>query len=1195
MQAIVAFLKRKWVMQLIGVAVLCAVIWFAGPQVAFAHQAPFEPALHRLLAILVIIMLWLGCNWYLQTRANQTDRQLIAALSTRQEKPAQDAVIEAQDAEVETLRRSFEEALRLLKETQSTSKRDKQYLYELPWYVIIGPPGSGKTTLLSNSGLRFPLSERLGKSDFRGVGGTRHCDWFFAEEAIFLDTAGRYATQDSHQPVDAAGWRGFLDLVKKYRPQRPINGVLVALSMSDLLAQSEEAHSRLARVIRQRVLELYDVFGIQFPIYLLLTKCDLVAGFSDFFADLGQAERAQVWGETFPGDDPKQTENSIAHFDDHCQDLLGRLQQRTLGRLQEERDLQRRALILNFPQQMALLKPVIMRFLLETFDINRYEAEPWLRGVYFTSATQEGTPIDRVMGHLAVAYGLDRHNLPVFSGRGRSFFITRLLHEVIFPEAELAGVDPQVARRQWRWRWVVYAAVLVFTVGGAALWWASYERNRRAITQVERHIAQYAQGTAGLDAGEQTLLERLHVLQAAHDVYERRSWGMRLGLYQGDKLQAGVDHVYKALLNHDLLPRIQRRIEQRMLEQMRRRDAADIEILFELLKVYLMLGRPDKLDTRIAATWIQKDWEQSLALDPHAQAQFRAHVNNLLELKGSYEPIRLDGELITMVRRKLTAIPSALQLYADFKNEILADHARDFRLQDILGPRAPQVFGPTVQTLMIPGLYTYDGYSAIFQTQVFAFIEARLKRNWILENPQVDQSHDVRLLYDDLQALYFRDYTKAWRHLLESLRVKQPQGVHEAIQILDLLSGRDAPFLKTLLVAVERNTSLTRAPTIDSSDKRQGQENDAERKRSLETAQRAWQNDSQPPPARNLERHFEDLNTLVRSTGNSPPPLENILRLLSEVRGSLLQSSNDTRNAAEAQRIVKGQTSAASASDVFSKAEMEFRLLPEPLKSWLLSFTTFGQQADREGIAKAVKSNLEARKSELNAIWKKDVLQPCSTGLDGRYPLVPHSQTDATIADFSRFFAPNGHIERFFHSHLQPFVDTTAPRWQQVSMEKHTIGLSAELLQQLQYAEKIRKTFFATGGSTPAVQFELEPIALDANASSFELNIEGEAAEYAHGPIRPKTFRWPGPQPDAGVRLLFKPLVGNSVSKSSSGPWAWLRALDKAIVKKPGLNDRFLVTFQVDSYKADYELHALSVDNPFQLKELQLFRCPGSL
>jgi type VI secretion system protein ImpL len=287
-------------------------------------------------------------------------------------------MIEAQDDEVENLRRSFEEALLLLKETRSKSKRDRQYLYELPWYVIIGPPGSGKTTLLSNSGLRFPLSERLGKNDFRGVGGTRNCDWFFAEEAIFLDTAGRYATQDSHQPVDAAGWRGFLDLVKKYRPQRPINGVLVALSIADLLAQDEAARSHLAKAIRQRVLELYDVFSIQFPVYLLFTKCDLIAGFTDFFADLGQEERTQVWGETFPGGDPKQTKNHLAHFDGHFGELLQRLQQQTLGRLQQERDLQRRALILNFPQQIALLKPAIMRFLLDTFDINRFEAAPWL-------------------------------------------------------------------------------------------------------------------------------------------------------------------------------------------------------------------------------------------------------------------------------------------------------------------------------------------------------------------------------------------------------------------------------------------------------------------------------------------------------------------------------------------------------------------------------------------------------------------------------------------------------------------------------------------------------------------------------------------------------------------------------------------------------------------------------------------------
>ena len=32
----------------------------------------------------------------------------------------------------------------------------------------------------------------------------------------------------------------------------------------------------------------------------MVTKCDMVAGFTEYFDDLTQEERAQVWGVTFP-------------------------------------------------------------------------------------------------------------------------------------------------------------------------------------------------------------------------------------------------------------------------------------------------------------------------------------------------------------------------------------------------------------------------------------------------------------------------------------------------------------------------------------------------------------------------------------------------------------------------------------------------------------------------------------------------------------------------------------------------------------------------------------------------------------------------------------------------------------------------------------------------------------------------------
>src|SRR5688500_20112609 len=108
------------------------------------------------------------------------------------------------------LRERFEEAVATLKE----KRRGGHSLYELPWYVIIGASGSGKTTALVNSGLHFPLEQRVGKGALRGVGGTRDCDWWFTDEAILLDTAGSCRTQDSDAAADSAGWREFLSQLR---------------------------------------------------------------------------------------------------------------------------------------------------------------------------------------------------------------------------------------------------------------------------------------------------------------------------------------------------------------------------------------------------------------------------------------------------------------------------------------------------------------------------------------------------------------------------------------------------------------------------------------------------------------------------------------------------------------------------------------------------------------------------------------------------------------------------------------------------------------------------------------------------------------------------------------------------------------------------------------------------------------------
>src|SRR5215831_12812750 len=234
---LLAFLNRPLFVA-IGVAAAAILVWFVGPLLSFGDVRPLTSEPARWVAIAVLVVGALTYALVRVARSARRNRKLMEGLvgGTRPR-----AAPGAHD--LAQIGQRFEEAIALLKRTQLGGKRallsglfGRPFMYQLPWYVIIGAPGAGKTTALVNSGLDFPLAAKLGKSPVRGVGGTRNCDWWFASDAVLIDTAGRFTTQDSDRDADRATWFGFLDLLMRYRPRRPINGVLLTLSVTDLLA-----------------------------------------------------------------------------------------------------------------------------------------------------------------------------------------------------------------------------------------------------------------------------------------------------------------------------------------------------------------------------------------------------------------------------------------------------------------------------------------------------------------------------------------------------------------------------------------------------------------------------------------------------------------------------------------------------------------------------------------------------------------------------------------------------------------------------------------------------------------------------------------------------------------------------------------------------------------------------------------------
>lgn len=1199
MKAVLSFFTRKWVIQAIGLLLLSALLWFVGPLIAVAGNAPLEGDITRIVTIVVLWILWIIWRLIAELRAAKKDQQFVAELAKPE--PKKSAEAQAADENVELLGENFQKALAVLKETRGKGSRDRQFLYELPWYVIIGPPGSGKTTALLNSGLRFPLAERMGNQPIRGVSGTRNCEWMFTDEAILIDTAGRYTTQDSYQAVDASEWTGFLGLLKQHRPRRPINGVLVTLSLSDLLQQTEEERSQHAKAVRQRIQELYTQLGVRFPIYMLLTKTDLVAGFNEFFADLTQEDRAQVWGETFSAAASEDTNAAIESFGRCFDELLQRLSGRMLRRVQDEHDISRRSLVLDFPQQLALLKPALLRFLDEAFSINRYESKPLLRGVYLTSGTQEGTPIDRVMGMLANTYKINRQAAPVYSGRGRSFFLTRLLKEVIFPEAELAGVDPKVEQRQRLLQVGAYSAVGVLSLLLLGLWILSYQRNVAAIGQIQTLVNAFKDAkldTTTTQSHLRTLLPKLDTLLASRNVYEDYGITSRFGLYQGNKLSQAAENSYEYWLKNYFQPLLMRRTAERMSGP----EAANNDVLYELLRLYLMLAQPERMDVKLATPWIRGDWERTFASEPDLLAKLSLHLDNLLALK--LDPVPIDEPFIASVRAKLSQVPQINQLYARFKSEGLLDNSHDFHAAEALAPSGSRVFqsadGRDIGSLNIPGLFTGWGYSEVFLKKGEDYVKDAVTDNWVLGNRGSLNSAEMDRLNRDFQKLYLADYQKYWMDLLNAVKLRRPGDINQTIELLELLARPDSP-LKALLVAVEKNTSLTKvaasaaeklmqaaglgAPAAGGATGAAAKPPvlDPRTQKLLSLANQASGGAApKDDPVAALEAAFKSVNDLVRGSGAGPLPLDATLQTLAKLRESLLPLGGGAAGKISLEKALAQV--AAGGGGALGTAKADLAQLPAPVKAALLPL-----------VEKGSGQVISGAKGELNAKIKTDIGIPCAAAFAGRYPFTAGSGKEATLMDFGKFFAPSGVMEQFFQANLKAFLDTNRPVWSEIKVDNQGLGLSPGTIRQFQTAAKIRLAFFSTGTPTPGVSFDLKPLALDNAVATFRLNIEGQELVYQHGPEQVTPLKWPGTSPGSGARIVFETVDGKQVGSSAEGAWALFKLLDQAVVTATGDPTLYQVTFQSGGMSARFELRAGSVNNPFKLPEIKTFSCPEGI
>ena len=1173
MNKLLGMLKGRLVASGFGILAVAITIWIGGPYIAVGTSRPLESETARIVAILAIIVIWALNQLRKVLKANKANKGMVEGLVDA--KAAADPDRSAE--EVATLKQRFEEAVEVLK--KSKGKKSRLSLYDLPWYIIIGPPGSGKTTALVNSGLDFPLAERFGREALSGVGGTRNCDWWFTNEAILLDTAGRYVTQDSDAKVDRSAWEGFLGLLKKYRKRRPINGVIVAISLLDLMTLNE--HDRIAhgRAIKSRIQELDQFFKIRFPVYVMLTKCDLVAGFMEFFDDLGRAERDQVWGMTFPieASDSGAAERFGTEFDA----LLERLNARLLWRMSQERDPRRRATIYGFPRQLASLKDNVGSFLSDVFRGSRFDQAPMLRGVYFTSGTQEGTPIDRLMGMVARTFGVEQSVAPPASGRGRSYFLKSLLTDVIFRESEIAGTNRRFEQqRAWLQR-AAYAGSVLVVLLLVAGWSLSYLNNRSMIGEVQAATTVAAETLAAVPSASDVLellpaLDAVRTIPRAYEGGEDSPWVQGLGLNQGDKLVARSEMAYERLLRESLLPRLIARTEMHL-----RAGGAAPDFQYEALKAYLMLDSREHYDAAAVVGWFEFDFDEFMfrGANPAQREAFLAHINALFDEQPVPLPVPLDQNLIDQTQRVVARIPTEERIYSRLKRSGAAEGLREFTLFGGAGPQSPIVFstrgGNDPDASSVDGFFSREGYRQFFVAQSAEQTNVLVDESWIL-GPYAPTNLDSAAVLARVKNLYLAEFAGEYERLLSNIGLAAFGTPEEAHTVLGVLSEPASSPLVLLVRAVAEEIQLE--PVPESRAEPSLGERTRDRLGGLLGGDRSEQAGASPAATSVVDQKLRWVRDLAGSDPAAPAPVQGIVALFNQLYEFMA--------VVVAQRGVQGDIPAAVAQTgnaVFQSVRTQASRQPQLVRTLLEDAVTRSQRLAFSGV-----------KAHLNAQWQTEALPFCRQAIAGRYPIDRGSSQEINLDDFGRFFAPGGLVDAYFREYLQEYVDSSRRPWRARASSAAPVQLSEAVLLQFERADAIKNTFFRAGGNTPSVAFDLRPVEMDGAIVKFTLDLDGQVSTYAHGPVLRSALQWPAPNPTGEVRIEMTPPTGESIMREP-GPWAWFKVIDRANVAPTDRAEVFTVDFTLGGRTAHYELIARSARNPFDFPELQQFECPEQL
>ena len=1198
--------------QLIGLIAVLSIIWFAGRIVGLDTT---DKKLIAMAAVTAVFIVFIFIRWLWTKRSGD---KLASELASHNA---------GSSAELDEIKEKMQEALSSLKASHlGAGYRGNTALYALPWYMIIGPSATGKSTLFANSGLHFPYSNS-NELHIQGFGGTRNCDWWFSDQAILIDTAGRYTTEQSENKE----WLSFLSLLKKYRPKLPINGVMVAISVADVLTSDSEEIRQHVKLVRERIEELITQLGVIFPVYITFTKTDLISGFEPFFNDLTEKEREQVFGAYLLDISEDQQNDPAEMFEVRMEELYQRLCEQRLSKVARERNEHRKQLILDFPNQFKSASTKLTEFVNLLFKANPYQEVPWFAGVYFTSGTQEGTPIERITNGVRDQFGavvVEQQQESIT----QSYFINRVFNDVIFKLQDLTRGNRK-KRLVGRWlKGLTVTSGLASIAAVTALLITSYTSNQLLLNQGEARVKAIVEANVNKAKDEQKLAATLDLFehyQSLNNYEEQLPWYFIFGIYEGDETLTSVSQVLFNQLNQLItLPAEKQTLAQlKEFEAIWSADDADAraasrQAYYDALKLHLMLSaHPEHKDDEFAKQQLLSFISQhfNIEIDAQADSPITSQLNDLVDLYLANISTDLEnpGEIlfwqnnetaVLNARNSLNTQPEAEPLYQQIISSF-AERKKAIQLKQFMAAKNRDVLK---SNFSIPYVYTNAGWQEYVYPEIKRISRLVFSGDWVMgtsnESGQnaVDEAQ-ADALAKAMRSYYFKDYGNTWFAFLNSIKVPTFRDLNDASINFARLSSTDGPLID-LMTLVNDNIVVADKPsavsanndkiaTILSGATDTAAKKVAKGKLAKQVAERPDFSQVSTVRAPELETRFADLRRFSQHDEDKQMSdymsqyISSLSSIHSDIKAMAASNEDDAQAMVFVQDLLSGNSQDNALQSSWIIIESQTRALDPETKDTL---DVLFKAPLQSGIA----SIMAKARSQLNEEWENQVYTMYSNSIAGKYPF-NLTGPDAAIADVSEFLnSETGVLWNFINSQLKPFMKVRRGVWEEKQWNGVGIGFNQELLDGLTKANKVTRSLFLNGSDAAGFNFQMMPVPQKGIRETY-LGFSEQGYRYRNEPEEWRNFSWPGRGAAEKAILYGLDNAGRRVTIEQDGPWALLKVLNEANVKWIK-GTEFLATWELvdkseQSLTVQFSLKSGRNSGIFSKYMLTSFALPNSL